>query len=64
MMKRIVDKYLKQIGMALVLAGAILLIVAGLADWTGANWMLLIPLIIIVIGVACHVYAIKKKEKY
>ena len=46
------------------MTGAILLIVAGMTGWTGANWLLLIPLIIIVVGIVCYVLAIKKGEKY
>ena len=63
-MIRFVGNHLKHIGMALVLTGAILLIVAGMTGWTGANWLLLIPLIIIVVGIVCYVLAIKKGEKY
>ena len=51
-------------GVALVLAGALLLIVAYLAGWTGHNLVLLTGLLIIVIGIFLHVKLIKSGEKY
>ena len=56
---------LKQlIGVALVMAGALFLIVAYLAGWTSSNIVLLIGLIIIIIGIIMHVKLTKSGEKY
>ncbi|MBR5052924.1 MAG: hypothetical protein IKW91_06835 [Bacteroidaceae bacterium] len=52
------------IGVALVLAGALFLIVAYLAGWTSSNLVLLLGLIIIVIGLMLHVKYAKSGEKY
>ena len=52
------------IGIALVMAGALLLIVAYLAGWTSSNLVLLSGLIIIVIGLFLHVKYAKSGEKY
>ena len=57
MMKRI-------IGVALVLAGALFLIIAFLAGWTSSNLVLLLGLIIIIIGLFLHVKLSKSAEKY
>ena len=56
---------LKQlIGVALVMAGALFLIVAYLAGWTSSNLVLLLGLLIIIIGVILHVKLAKSGEKY
>ena len=56
---------LKQlIGVALVIIGALFLIVAYLAGWTSSNLVLLSALFIIVIGVFLHVKLAKLGEKY
>ena len=56
---------LKQlIGVALVIIGALFLIVAYLAGWTSSNLVLLIGLIIIIIGIIMHVKLAKSGEKY
>ena len=52
------------IGVALVVAGAILLIVSKIVGWTSNNLVLLTGLIIIIIGAALHVKHIKSAEKY
>ena len=52
------------IGLALVLAGAILLIVSYLAGWTSSNLVLLCGLFMIIIGTALHIRQQKKCEKY
>ena len=52
------------IGVALVMAGALFLIVAYLADWTSSNLVLLLGLIIIIIGLYLHVKFTKSGEKY
>jgi len=57
MMKRI-------IGVALVMAGALFLIVAYLAGWTSSNLVLLLGLIIMFIGLILHVKYAKSGEKY
>ena len=52
------------LGVALVLTGALLLIVSYLVGFTRYNLVLLTGLIIIVVGIVCYVLAIKKGEKY
>ena len=52
------------IGLALVLAGAILLIVAYLVGWTSSNLVLLAGWLMIVIGVYLHIRQQKRQEKY
>ena len=56
---------LKQlIGVALVMAGALFLIVAYLMGWTSSNLVLLLGLLIIIIGIILHVKLAKSGEKY
>ena len=56
---------LKQlIGVALVMAGALFLIVAYLMGWTSSNLVLLLGLLIIIIGIFLHVKLAKSGEKY
>ena len=52
------------IGVALVVAGALLLIVSKIAGWTSSNLVLLSGLIIIIIGLFLHVKLTKSAEKY
>ena len=52
------------IGVALVIIGALFLIVAYLAGWTGSNIVLLTGLIFIIIGIILHVKLTKSSEKY
>ncbi len=52
------------LGVALVVAGALLLIASYLMGWTDSNIVLLTGLIVIVLGVALHVKQQKKGEKY
>ena len=52
------------IGLALVLAGAILLIVVYLVGWTSSNLVLLAGWLMIVIGAYLHIRQQKKREKY
>ena len=52
------------IGVALVIAGALFLIIAYLAAWTSSNLILLLGLIIILIGLFLHVKYAKSGEKY
>ena len=58
------DKFASVIGMALVLAGALLLIGGYVAGWTSSNLLLLIGLLLIVLGVILHVRQQKKRDKY
>ena len=51
-------------GVALVIIGALFLIIAYLAGWTSSNIVLLIGLIIIIIGIIMHVKLTKSGEKY
>ena len=56
---------LKQlIGVALVMAGALFLIVAYLLGWTSSNWVLLSALLMIIIGIILHVKLTNSGEKY
>jgi len=56
---------LKQlIGVALVMAGALFLIVAYLLGWTSSNLVLLGGLLTILIGVILHVKLTKSGGKY
>ena len=51
-------------GVALVIIGALFLIVAYLAGWTSSNLVLLGGLLVIIIGVILHVKLAKSAEKY
>ncbi len=51
-------------GVALVIIGALFLIVAYLVGWTSSNIVLITGLIIILIGIAVHVKLAKTGEKY
>ena len=51
-------------GLALVLAGASLLIIGYLVGWTSSNLVLLCGLLFIILGAILHVLAQKKGEKY
>ena len=52
------------LGVALVIIGALFLMVAYLVGWTSSNLILLIGLIIIVLGIILHVKLTKSGEKY
>ena len=51
-------------GLALVVAGAVLLVLAYLAGWTSSNWVLLAGLLLIAVGNILHVRLLKKTGKY
>ena len=51
-------------GVALVIIGALFLIIAYLVGWTSSNIVLLIGLIIIIIGIIMHVKLAKSGGKY
>ena len=51
-------------GIALVVAGALLLMVSYLTGWSSSNLVLLTGLIIIILGVVWHVKHIKSGGKY
>ena len=51
-------------GVALVIIGALFLIIAYLVGWTSSNIVLLIGLIIIIIGIIMHVKLTKSDGKY
>ena len=57
-------RYLKYLGMALVFAGALLLIVSLIVGWTRYNSVLLTSLFLIIIGIFLHVRRIKQSGKY
>ena len=61
MKRNLINTYL---GVALVITGALLLIVSYLAGFTDNNLVLLTGLIIIVLGAVLHVRHQKKGEKY
>ena len=52
------------IGIALVVAGALLLLISKIVGWTSSNLVLLSGLALIVLGVILHVELIKSSEKY
>ena len=52
------------IGVALVIIGALFLIVAYLVGWTSSNLVLLSALLVIIIGIILHVKLTKSSEKY
>ena len=51
-------------GVALVIIGALFLILAYLAGWTSSNLVLLGGLLIIIIGIILHVKLTKSGQKY
>ena len=51
-------------GVALILVGALLLIVGYIAGWTSSNPVLLAGLILIIIGAVQYIRQQKKSEKY
>jgi hypothetical protein len=54
----------KNMGIALVVAGALLLIVGKIVGWTSSNLVLLTGLILILLGVIIHIKLTKSAEKY
>jgi len=50
--------------MALVLAGALLLIVSYLTGWTSSNIVLVCGFLLVLVGVVLHVILTKSAEKY
>ena len=57
-------RWKKHVGMALVLAGVILLIVSFVAGWTHINGLMLTAWLCVVLGVVVHVWNQKKQSKY
>ena len=51
-------------GVALILVGALLLIVGYIAGWTSSNLVLLAGLLLVIIGAVQHIRQQKKSEKY
>ena len=60
-MKNILKTYM---GVALIVVGALLLVVSKVVGWTSSNLVLLSGLTIIVLGAVLHVKAIKITQKY
>ena len=58
------EKFTSAIGVALVIAGALLLIVSKIVGWTSSNLVLLTGLVLIILGIILHVKSIKSAEKY
>ena len=58
------SRWKQLIGVALVMAGALFLIIAYFAGWTSSNLILLLGLIIIFIGLVLYVKYAKSGEKY
>ena len=52
------------LGVALVIIGALLLMVGYIAGWTSSNLVLLAGLILIIIGAVQYIRQQKKSEKY
>ena len=52
------------VGVALILVGALLLIVSYIAGWASSNLVLLSGLILIVLGAFMHIKHLKNGEKY
>ena len=51
-------------GVALILLGALLLIVSYIAGWASSNLVLLSGLILIILGAFMHIKHLKSGEKY
>jgi len=51
-------------GVALILLGALLLIVSYIAGWTSRNLVLLLGLILIILGAFMHIKHLKGDGKY
>jgi uncharacterized membrane protein HdeD (DUF308 family) len=51
-------------GVALILLGALLLIVSYVAGWTSRNLVLLLGLILIILGAFMHIKHLKGDGKY
>ena len=58
------ESFASILGMALVVAGALLLVASYIAGWTSSNLVLLTGLIIIILGAALHIRQLKKGGKY
>ncbi|MBP3779202.1 MAG: hypothetical protein J6I38_08580 [Prevotella sp.] len=58
------ESFASILGMALVVAGALLLVASYIAGWTSSNLVLLTGLIIIILGAALHIRQLKKGSKY
>ena len=58
------EKFASAIGVALVVAGALLLLVSKIVGWTSSNLVLLAGLALIVFGVILHVKSAKSGDKY
>jgi len=52
------------LGVALVIIGALLLMVGYVAGWTSSNLFLLAGFILILMGAVSHIKHLKKGEKY
>ena len=63
-MQSLVTRFKEHYGMALVFAGALLLIVSLIVGWTRYNSVLLTSLFLIIIGIFLHVRRIKQSGKY
>jgi uncharacterized membrane protein HdeD (DUF308 family) len=57
-------KYIKYIGLPLVYTGVALLTVCYIAGWTNKNAPLFVGIILIIAGIAGHIYSVKKQSKY
>jgi uncharacterized membrane protein len=52
------------LGVALVIIGALLLMVGYVAGWTSSNLFLLAGWILILLGAVAHIKHLKRSEKY
>lgn len=57
-------KYIRFSGLAVMYLGVILLIVGYAFSWTDSNAFIIPAVALVVLGVAWHVYLLKKESKY
>ncbi|WP_295433957.1 hypothetical protein [uncultured Prevotella sp.] len=57
-------KYIRFSGLAVMYLGVILLIVGYAFSWTDSNAFIISAVALVVLGVAWHVYLLKKESKY
>lgn len=57
-------KYIRFSGLAVMYIGVILLIVGYAFSWTDSNAFIISTVALMVLGVAWHVYLLKKESKY
>ena len=63
-MQSLVTRFKEHYGMALVIAGALLLVVSLIVGWSSSNTVLIISLLMIIIGIVVDVKQTKRRGKY